>query len=183
MASDTFLGAVHMFAGNFAPYGYAFCQGQILPIASNQALFALLGTTYGGDGIQTFGLPNLSGRSALGTGQGIGLPPVIQGQIGGTENASLTVQNLPSHTHLATITINAANDNGPRSNNPDGSVPDSNGGQTPLYAAASDGTTMSPQTATATMGTAGNSLPVSIRNPYLGVNFIIALQGIFPSRN
>src|SRR5947209_8737122 len=122
MASEPYLGGVFIFAGNFAPSGYMLCAGQLLPISQNSALFAILGTTFGGDGVQTFALPDLRGRTAVGAGQGPGLPNVSLGQVGGSQNVSLLLTNMPSHTHAATVTINCAADGRPATDSPVGAV-------------------------------------------------------------
>jgi microcystin-dependent protein len=183
MAQDAFLGCIFMFAGNFAPRGYALCQGQLLSIAQNTALFSILGTTYGGNGQTTFGLPDLRGRAPIGQGAGPNLSPVVLGELAGTQSATLLVTNMPAHTHTATVTINAAADSRPSADSPAGAVLDSTGG-TNIYAAAPDGsTTMNAGMATAVIALAGGSQPFSIQNPFLGINFIICTAGIFPSRN
>src|SRR5690606_18132066 len=102
---EEFIGVVKIFAGNFAPRGWAFCQGQIMSIAQNTALFSLLGTTYGGNGQTTFGLPDLRGRVAIGTGAGPGLTNIVGGQVGGLEKVTLTINELPAHTHVATSNL------------------------------------------------------------------------------
>ncbi len=101
MATNPILGEIRLFAGNFAPRGYAFCNGQTLSIAQNVALFSLLGTFYGGNGTSTFQLPDLQGRSPIGMGNGLGLSPFVIGEAGGSENVSIQIPNLPSHTHTA----------------------------------------------------------------------------------
>ena len=103
---EPFIGQIMMFSGNFAPRGWAFCDGQLLAIAQNSALFSIVGTTYGGDGRTTFGLPDLRGRTPVHQGNGPGLPPVSLGQKGGAASTTLIVQNLPAHTHAATVTEN-----------------------------------------------------------------------------
>ncbi len=168
--SEPFIAQITLFAGNFAPRGWAFCSGQILPINQNTALFSLLGTTYGGNGQTTFALPDLRGRVAIQPGQGPGLSPVNLGEAGGSETETLTVNQLPSHNHLAGVTQGAQT-----STRPAGGVPSAGG----AYAAASDGSTMNP----AFIQPTGGSQPFDVRQPYLGVNYIIALEGIFPSRN
>jgi len=186
MAQEPYLGAIFMFAGNFAPYGYALCQGQLLNISQNTALFSILGTVYGGNGQTTFGLPDLRGRAPVGAGNGLGLTPVSLGEMAGTENATLLINNMPMHTHSATVTINAANDSrgGGSSESPSNAVLDNTGNaNTKIYASAPDGTKLSSAAATATIGNSGGSQPFSIQSPFLGVNFIIALQGVFPTRN
>ncbi len=174
---DPFLGEIRLFAGNFAPIGWALCQGQLLPIAQNTALFSIIGTTYGGDGIRTFALPDLRGRVVVSFGQGQGLSPYQQGQVGGAENSTLTTAQMPAHSH----TVNASET--ATTGDPKGAVPAKTVGPTigqdpKAYAAASDGTTMN----NAMIGIAGGSQPVSILQPYLVINYIIALQGVFPSR-
>jgi microcystin-dependent protein len=180
MAQDTFMATVYMFAGNFAPRGYQFCQGQLLPISQYSALFALLGTTFGGNGQSNFALPDLRSRLPVGAGAGPGLPSVDPGQMGGTTSVSLTSGNMPSHTHGITITINAAADGRPGGNSPANSFLDSG---TPIYTGATDGTTMNPGMATGAVAPTGGNQPINVQNPYLGINFIIATEGIFPSRN
>ena len=178
MASDQpYIGSIAMFAGNFAPSGYALCQGQILPISQNTALFSILGTTYGGNGQTTFALPDLRGRAPLGTGQGIGLSNVDLGQSDGVENALITTNNMPSHTHTLAA-----------SSQPGGlATPQGNVIAVPVDSTGNPGTAFNPtsngQMASASIGPAGNGQAMSIRNPFLGINYIIALQGIYPSRS
>jgi microcystin-dependent protein len=204
--SEPFLGEIRMFGGNYAPRGWAFCQGQMMSIAQNSALFAILGTTYGGNGQTTFALPDLRGRSPVGVGQGPGLSFISQGQISGSENVTLTSLQMPMHTHATQsqsfdvtltgpIAIPAATTGTtqaePSTNTVLGPVAAAGRAGT-LYATSEADTTLAPFDATvsgqvtppvATIGPAGGSQPVSIRNPYVGINFIIALEGIFPSRN
>lgn len=168
--SEPFLGEIRIFPYNFAPRGWAFCQGQILSIAQNTALFSLLGTTYGGNGQTTFALPDLRGRMPLGSGQGPGLSPYDLGQVSGTETVTLTTGQMPSHNHLASSTQAGAG-----STRPSGNVPSGGG----AYAGASDGTRMNP----AFIQNTGGSQPHENRQPCLVLNYCIALQGIFPSRN
>jgi microcystin-dependent protein len=170
--AEPFLGEIRLFPFNFAPRGWAFCAGQTLPIAQNTALFALIGTFYGGDGIHTFVLPDLRGRVAVSAGQGPGLSPYNVGQAGGTENVTLNVNQMPAHTHTV-----AANDAAATATRPAGGVPARTAAS--AYAAAPDGTLMS----SAMIGAAGGGQPVPILEPYLALNYCIALQGIFPSRN
>jgi microcystin-dependent protein len=175
--SESYLGTVCTFGFNFCPRGWTEAGGQLLPIAQNQALFALLGTQFGGNGQTTFALPDLRGRAVIGTGQGPGLSSVIVGQVGGQENVTLTQAQMPAHTHTAQVKGTASTGN---TDSPTGAVPArlprsniySNGG-------GSDAT----MATTVTIGTAGGSAPVNVRNPYLGMTTCIALQGIFPSRN
>ena len=171
---ETFLGEIRMFAGNFAPTGWAFCQGQLLLIAQNQALFSLLGTTYGGNGTTTFALPDLRGRVPVGFGQGPGLSNKYLGQQFGTETVTLTTAQMPAHSH----TVNAVTTEG-NQNLPTNSLPANTKTLDKEYSDAASNTTMK----SGMIGITGSSQPVNISQPSLGVNFIIALQGIFPSRN
>ena len=171
---ETFLGEIRMFAGNFAPTGWAFCQGQLLPIAQNQALFALLGTTYGGNGTTTFALPDLRGRVPVGFGQGLGLSNKDLGQQFGSETVTLTTAQMPAHSH----TVNAVTTEG-NQNLPTNSLPANTKALDKEYSDAASNTTMK----SGMIGITGSSQPVNISQPSLGVNFIIALQGIYPSRN
>ena len=184
MSTEPFIGEVKLFGFNFAPKGYATCQGQILSIAQNTALFSLLGTTYGGNGQTTFGLPDLQGRAPVGQGQGPGLPYYSMGQVGGTTTATLTVLNMPAHVH----TVNALRVQQKVSTNNAGETsPDGNYAATTAAAAYSDTPSANvfaaPLAVSGTTDVAGGSQPFSILNPYLCMNYSIALQGIFPSRN
>ena len=177
--SDVYLGQIQAFGFSFAPRGWALCQGQLMNIQQNQALFALLGTTYGGNGTTTFGLPDLRGRVSNSQGQGPGLANYTLGELSGSENVTLNQTQMPLHNHL--ITTNNSQGTSPTpSGNVDAGVSFARG-QTPpnIYAASSDGTTLKAGTLT----TAGGSQPHSNLQPYLTVNFCIALQGLFPSRN
>ncbi|MEO8128276.1 MAG: tail fiber protein [Bryobacteraceae bacterium] len=170
---EPFIGLISMFGGNFAPRGWALCNGQLMSISQNSALFSILGTTYGGDGQTTFGLPNLQGRVAVHAGQSPGTSSYQLGQVGGTENVSLLAGNLPAHTHMV------SGSQTPTSSDPAGLVPaNENVSRTALYGAP-DGTLMSP----AMNSMVGGNLPFGIVQPYECVNFIIALEGVFPSRS
>jgi len=175
--ADPFLGEIRIFAGNFAPTGWAFCQGQLLPIAQNTALFSLLGTTYGGNGVQTFALPDLRGRVVMGFGQGPGLSPYVQGQVGGAESVSLTTQQMPAHSHTVGAS-EAGNTTSPKAAFPAQAVAVGPTSGPKVFAGTSDGTTMN----TAMIGSTGGNQPVNVQPPYLVINYIIALQGIYPSR-
>jgi microcystin-dependent protein len=168
--AEPFLGQIMLVPYNFAPRGWAFCAGQILPISQNSALFSLLGTSYGGNGTTTFALPDLRGRVAVGVGQGPGLSPYNLGQQAGAENVTLLQQQMPIHNHVA-----SANNGSATATRPAGTVPAGGGS----YAAASDGTTMNPTF----IQNAGGSQPHNNIQPFLGLNYIIALTGVFPSRN
>ena len=178
---NPFIGQILMVAFNFAPVGWALCNGQLLSIAQNNALFALLGTTYGGDGISNFALPNLQSRVAVHQGQGPGLSPYVIGSVGGAENVTLLAPQMPSHNHLINV------------NNTAGTAPDPTNS---IQAEAGTGDPRNPSLisqfttaaptgtmAPATVSMAGNGQPHANIQPYLTINFIIALQGIFPSRN
>lgn len=171
MPSDPYLGEITLFPYNFAPRGYAFCDGQILPINQNTALFSLLGTTYGGNGITTFALPDLRGRVPLESGQGPGLSNIDLGETGGAEAATLTQSQLPAHSHLASVTQAAGTSTRPATKIPAAGAA--------VYGASSDGSTFNP----AHIQNTGGSQPFSLRTPYLGLHYCIALQGIFPSRS
>jgi microcystin-dependent protein len=168
-----FLGQIAMFAGNFAPSGWALCDGQLLAISSNTALFSLLGTTYGGDGQTTFALPDLRGRAPIHAGQGTGLSDKRLGQRGGAEQVTLQVSNLPSHTHSLNASTATGTSNAPTGNvHADTSVFDKE------YA-----TTANTAMGTETIGNTGGGVPVDIVQPYLTINYIIALDGDFPLRS
>jgi microcystin-dependent protein len=172
--SEPFLGMIIIVPYNFAPRGWAFCNGQILPIAQNTALFSLLGTTYGGNGQTTFALPDLRGRVPNSSGQGPGLSSYDLGQVGGTESSTLTINQMPGHNH--TVTAPASGEDA-TSSKPAGNYL----GKTasPIYSATTDNTL----TAAIPSGNTGGSQPFSLLQPYLTLNFCIALEGIFPSRN
>lgn len=176
MANEPLIGGIFMFAGTFAPRGYQFCQGQLLSIQQNAALFAILGTTFGGNGSTTFALPDLQGRMPVGQGNGKGLPFVQLGEAAGSATVSLTTGNLPGHTH----SLNC-DSSGSSTTDPTNAFPGNGGFQaTPTYYSAG------PANATmafGAIGLTGGGQPVSVQNPFLGINFIIAIQGIFPSRN
>jgi len=167
---DPFLGEIRIFGGNFAPRGWALCAGQILSIAQNTALFSLIGTTYGGNGQTTFALPDLRGRLPV---QPSSL--VSWGEVGGLEQVSLTANQLPAHSHPLFASTQPATLGIPTGN----SVADTSGGGPPLYAQGGASVAMSP----AAIEPAGLSLPHENRMPYLAMNYIIATEGIFPSRN
>ena len=174
--ADQFVGEVRMFGGNFPPSGWAFCNGQVLPIAQNTALFSLLGTSFGGDGRSTFALPDLQGVFPLHAGgsAGPGLSPRSIGQAGGSDSVALSAAQLPAHGHALRAVPGAS------TGTPGGAVslaPTSNGSA--LYRAP-DGSYLN--TAAADMGAAGGGAPHDNLPPYLALTFIIALQGIFPPR-
>jgi microcystin-dependent protein len=173
--SEPFLGMIAIFGFNFAPRGWAMCNGQILPIAQNTALFSLLGTTYGGNGQTTFALPNLQSRWPLHFGQGPGLSAYDLGQQAGSENVTLTINNMPAHQHPVTINANGSEAGQAK---PGGKYLGKS--DSLIYANTTDNTPMGAQPPT---GLTGGSQPTGIIQPYLALNFCIALEGIFPSRN
>ena len=171
-----------MFAGNFAPKSWAFCQGQIINIASNTALFSILGTTYGGNGTTTFGLPDLRGRSVVSVGQGPGLSPYSLGQVSGSPTETLTSANLAVHVHPVAIT--AIPPSATTGDNPSPAsaiyAPDPNGNP---YYTYDNSAHMAPYNLNLTMTQSGGNQPFSIQHPYLGMNYVICTQGIYPARN
>lgn len=173
-----YLAEVRLFAGNFAPRAWAFCQGQLLPISQNSALFSLLGTIYGGDGRTTFGLPDLRGRVAVGSGNGPGLNNYKLGSKGGNEQTYLNVTNLPAHNHEAVMNVD--NGDGPK-RTPSGKFLSGDVGST-LYA-DSIATAATLNWEAITVGNTGNGVPFSNRSPFLTLNYIICTQGLFPSRS
>jgi microcystin-dependent protein len=172
--AEAFVAEIRIFGFNFAPTQWAFCNGQLLPISQNTALFSLLGTFYGGNGQSTFGLPNLQGSVPVGQGQGPGLSPYFVGDTGGTQNVTLLSSQMPAHTHAVQTNVRSAESNTP-------------GGQSFARAESNayatvppaPNVTLNPQA----VGLAGGSLPHNNMQPYLTMNFCIALTGTFPSRN
>jgi microcystin-dependent protein len=171
-AQDAFLAEVKMFAGNFAPRGWAKCEGQLLPISQNTALFSLLGTIYGGDGRSTFALPDLRGRVPVGVGNGSGLPTVSQGARFGNATTTLNSTNLPQHTHQAYGVTEVGSSSDPSGNLPANTKVFDNeygtGTLTPMNAGMIDNT--------------GSSQSFENRPPSLGMIYIICVSGIYPSR-
>jgi microcystin-dependent protein len=174
--SDPFIGEIKMVGFNFAPYGWAFCDGQVMQIVQNTALYSLLGTTYGGNGTTNFNLPNLQGRAPLHRGTGPGLTPRPQGNSGGAATVALTTNTMATHTHTPMAVIGSGS--ATPGNNTWGAMP----GRTPppVYQSGNPDVTMNP----AALDTAGNSSPSPHNNmqPYLAVNFVIATMGIYPVR-
>ena len=178
---EPFIGQIIMFGGNFAPRGWALCDGHLLSISQYQALFSILGTTYGGDGRTTFGLPDLRGRVPMHPGSGPGLTPRTLGQKLGTETNTLNVNQLPSHTHTASGTVAPLCKNGiGDETNPHNGFPAS--ATTDLYAETSDNT-MGTSPVEVTVNNTGGGQAVNNVQPVQCVNFIIALVGTYPSRN
>ncbi len=187
--SDPFLGEIRQVGFNFAPRGWAFCDGQLLPIAQNTALFSLLGTQYGGDGRTTFALPDLRGRSPVGIHHGPGLSPIEIGEKGGTESVTLNQTQMPSHEHSAEARIAIPANSTSADTNPAPATnsvlgPASNSGRPgALYSNETPNTTLQPFNSPVTVQSSGGGQPVQTRNPFLGMNFVIAVEGIFPSRS
>ncbi|HYV04612.1 MAG TPA: tail fiber protein [Blastocatellia bacterium] len=178
--SEPFLGMIAIYGFNFAPRGWAFCNGQILPIAQNTALFSLLGTTYGGNGQTTFALPDLRGRWPNHFGQGPGLSSYDLGQVGGTESVTLTGQQIPAHTHTVACVTGAGTAAKVANNLLSNLGIDPPPTTANVYSNAAASGQMSPSMIPPSGG--GNQ-PHTIIQPYLTLNFCIALEGIFPSRN
>ncbi|MHA6493528.1 phage tail protein [Pseudomonas borbori] len=181
---EVFIGTIQPFAFNFSPRNWALCNGQIMSIAQNSAMFSLLGTTYGGDGQNTFGLPNLQGRMPIGMGQGPGLPSHTIGEASGSPSAILTSNQMPSHTHAVQVQVGSAPSSptvAPSATNQFLASSNPNG---PLAAAIwSDALSTPVNMGGVQAGVAGGNQPMDIMNPYLALNFSIAIQGLFPSRN
>lgn len=195
---EPYLALICIFGGNFAIRGWAFCQGQIMSIAQNTALFSLLGTTYGGNGQTTFGLPDLRGRAPIGMGQGPGLPNYVLGQMAGTTSTTLLIPNMPAHTHIAdssglAAVPSASTANGttniPAIDLVPAQVPPAGSGPSAItmnaYGKQDNTTTLAPGkvTGSVVIGMTGGTQPFSIQNPYVAMNYLIATEGIFPSRS
>ena len=198
------IGEIRGFAANFAPLNWAFCQGQILPISQNTALFSILGTQYGGNGQTTFGLPDLRGRAIVGSGQANGLSPYDNGEMIGTESVTLITTNLPAHTHTITVaagtggsgvvSLNGVNGQAGQLA-PGGNLPGNDAVQNvSLYAASGTPVALDagsiqvsqvqgPKLSTVTLNPVGGTTPHENRQPLLAMNYIICLYGTFPSRN
>jgi microcystin-dependent protein len=170
--SEPFIAEIRIFAGNFSPRGWAFCDGQLLPISQNTALFSLIGTTYGGDGRTTTALPNLQGRAPMHPGRGPGLTARRLGERGGVETVTLSEAQMPQHDHRAVVTEEDGRDNDPNASSYVGA-----GDQ--MWGPATNMREMSPQT----LPDKGGSQAHNNLQPYLTMNFIIALVGLYPSRS
>lgn len=173
-AQEQFIAEIRLFAGNFAPRGWAFCHGQILPIAQYTALFSLLGTTYGGNGQTTFALPDLRSRVAIHQGQGPGLSSYSLGEQGGTETNTLNASQLP----VAAPSLNARNEVG-NTDDPTNAVLAKPSNGVMIYRS---GTSANVNMNAASISGLGGGQPVNNIQPYLGLNYIICLEGIYPSR-
>lgn len=169
-----YVGQIAYVAFNFAPQGWAECNGQLLPISENEVLFALIGTTYGGDGQTTFALPDTRGRIILGNGQGPGLSNYTIGEKGGSESVNLNINQMPSHSHSVNAVLAEGNDSSPT-----GNLPANTNASDKEYSSATPDTVMGSQM----LQTTGGNLPHENRPPFIALKCIIAVQGIFPSRN
>ncbi len=173
-----FMAQITLFAGNFAPVNWMRCEGQLLAISQWDALFALIGTTYGGDGQTTFGLPDFRGRIPVATGPGSGLSNFSLGEQGGAESQTITTNQMPAHSHTATAVIRASTGNA-TTNSPNGNAPANTNSS---YYAAAPGNSSMGGVSTTVQNTGGAS-PVSLGMPMLGLNFLICVVGIFPTQN
>ena len=172
---DPFVAEIRIFTGNFAPIGWALCDGQLMPISQNTALFSLLGTTYGGDGKSTFALPNLQGCVPMQAGQGPGLSLRDLGETGGEQTVTLLVTEMPAHSHTVQCLSAGEGDNSPQN-----AVWAGGGrGAPPIYTPTGNNVQMNPFATSIT----GGNLPHNNMPPFLGLTFIIALQGVFPARS
>jgi len=173
--ANPFVAEIRMFAGNFAPKGWALCNGQVMPISQNTALFSLLGTQFGGNGVSNFALPNLQGMAPMHQGSGPGLTPRTVGETGGETSVTLLSTQVPSHSHTYNCGAGSKGDTDAIANQVNA---DEQSGTQQIYATATDGTLMSPSMIQPTPA----SLPHQNMQPYVAVSFIIALQGVFPPR-
>jgi microcystin-dependent protein len=182
---DPILAMIFAFGSNFAPQGYLFCSGQLLAISSNTAVFSLLGTTYGGNGQNNFALPDLRGRAPIGQGQGPGLSNYVLGQAAGVENITLTINQMPAHTHALNVSGNPGSViPGTTTYLAAGNVTGSGPNATVLDMYAPGGTNVGTTALyPGSISTVGGGQPVSILQPYLAISYIIAMTGIFPARN
>lgn len=184
MFEDQYLANVTIFAGNFAPRGWAFCQGQLVSIAQNSALFSLIGTIYGGDGQVTFALPDLRSRVAVHAGQMPGGSTYVIGEVAGVESVTLTTGQMAAHNHAF---VSAAGN--PTANSAAGALSDPTNAvpavisAANVYAAAGTGSVMATFNCSTTTAPTGQNQPFTLQSPYLAMNYVICMEGIFPSRN
>lgn len=178
---EGYIGEIRLFAGNFAPNGWAFCDGTQYSISTYDATYSILGVIYGGDGVNTFAVPDLRGRIAVGTGQGAGLSNMIMGQTGGSETVTMSLSQMPAHTHAAMATVSfpaysGAGDTG----SPSQTIL---GGLQGAYSTMGADTQIEPATTTGSVSSVGNNLPFDIVQPISASNYIICMEGIYPSRS
>jgi microcystin-dependent protein len=182
--SSSYIGEIRIVGFNFPPVGYVSCNGQLLSINDNQALFTLIGTTYGGDGVNTFAVPNLNSRLGVGSqngAAGTSLSSYPLGQQVGTENVTLTTGQIPSHAHSIAVPLQAST-SGTATSNPSNNFPAVSPSAKPYTGSATAGVTLNPQALTATVGVAGSNQPHTNIQPVLAMNYIIATDGQFPPR-
>lgn len=184
---EPFIGQIQLFGFSFAPVGWALCNGQLLPISQNTALFSLLGTMYGGDGVSTFGLPNLVGRVPIHFGNSLGFGYFTQGQIGGEISHTLITTEMPAHNHVVNSVLKVSSSDAgihtPADTNSIAAAMDINGDTANSFIASAPNTQLNNGSIVSSAGITGGSQPHNNMQPYLVVNYCIALQGIFPSRN
>lgn len=186
---EEFIGVVKIFAGNFAPRGFMMCNGQTLPINQYSALFSIIGTTYGGNGQTTFGLPDLRGRAPVGWGQAPGLSNYNLGQVSGAESVSILISNMPAHNHpaISTLALNASDAAAtvgiPVAGNALGAGKDVNTDPVSMYTTSAPNIPLAGGTVATTVGLNGGNVPISILQPILATSYIICIEGIFPTRN
>lgn len=186
--TNPYIGDIVMVGENYCPRGWAETDGRLMPISQYNALFSLLGSTYGGDGRTTFALPDLRSRVVVGMGQGAGLSPIQQGQTGGVEMVTITQSNMPNHTHTATTTattvLNASNESATEQSPEDGILAEASGN---TYGSTTVDATLRNDAAATTVSTTiaptGGGQPVSIVQPFIGMKFCIAIEGAYPSRS
>lgn len=178
---EGYIGEIRLFGGNFAPLGWAFCDGTLYNISEYTAAFSIVGNTYGGNGQNTFGVPDLRGRVAVGAGQGAGLSPIDLGEMGGTETVTMTTAQMPAHSHTAsaTITFPCFSDEG-NTGSPAGNLL---AGLPGAYSSLAPDTTIAPAATSGSSSVIGSNMPFSIVQPVLATNYIICLEGIYPPRN
>ena len=183
MSTEPFIGEIKIFGFQFETVGYSLCAGQLISIANYTALFSLIGTTYGGNGATTFALPDLRGRVPIGQGQGLGLPDYQIGEQAGATQVTLTNNNIPAHIHPATgITVNIpVSVNVGDTDSPSGAYLAK--GNSDVYSSVKTNDNYGALSVAGQTGITGSGFPIDITNPYLVINYSIALEGIFPSRN
>jgi len=178
---EGYIGEVRLFAGNFAPRGWAFCDGTQYSVSMYEATYSIIGIIYGGDGVSTFAVPDLRGRVAVGTGQGAGLSNMTIGQKGGSETATMSSLQMPAHIHsaMATVSFPAYSDAGD-TGSPSGTIL---GGLQGAYSTQAADTHVAPATTAGSLSSVGNNLPFSIVQPVSASNYIICMEGMYPSRS
>lgn len=177
---EGYIGEIRLFGGNFQPTSWNFCGGQIISIAEYTALFSIIGTIYGGDGVSTFALPDLRGRIAMGTGQGPGLPQYTLGEVAGSETVSMNSNTMPTHTHFTSISMRIPAYSEQGGSDPNGALLSS---LTNAYTDQACDSTLAPIQSTVNLQPVGSAVPFSVMQPYLALNYIICSEGIYPSRS